>query len=165
MYMKENVQESASKIRRIFFGLFNSAFSETELYPLTLKRIYDSVVLSKALYGCELWCDVRQSDIVAVERSHRLCLKTTQGIGRNTRTCVALSLTGAVDLRYEIEKRKFILFGKLCRLDKSFAVKRLFIYRLTSKYLFNDIDQGFMSDIFQCLTKYNSKHIVDDFVN
>ena len=165
MNMKENVQESASKIRKIFFGLLNSAFSETELHPLTLKRIYDSVVLPKALYGCELWCDIRQSDILALERSHRLCLKTIQGIGRNTRTCVALSLIGAVALQYEIEKRKFILFGQLCRLDNSFAVKRLFIYRLTSKYLFNDIDQGFMFDIFQCLTKYNLKHIVEDFVN
>ena len=78
---------------------------------------------------------------------------------------VALSLIGAVALQYEIEKRKFILFGQLCRLDNSFAVKKLFIYRVTSKYLFNDIDQGFMSDIFQCLTKYNLTHIVDDFVN
>ena len=73
MNMKENVQESASKIRKIFFGLLNSAFCETELHPLTLKRIYDFVVLPKALYGCELWCDIRQSDILALERSHRLC--------------------------------------------------------------------------------------------
>ena len=39
MYM--NVLESASKIRT-FFGLLNSGFCESDLHPLTLKRIYDS---------------------------------------------------------------------------------------------------------------------------
>ena len=45
MNIKENVQESASKIRKIFFGLLNSAFCETELHPLTLKRMYLSFYL------------------------------------------------------------------------------------------------------------------------
>ena len=43
MHMKENVLESASKIRRIFFGLLNSGVCESDLHPLTLKRIYDSI--------------------------------------------------------------------------------------------------------------------------
>ena len=45
MHMKENVLESASKIRNIFFGPLNSGFCESELHPLTLKRIYDSIIL------------------------------------------------------------------------------------------------------------------------
>ena len=43
MHMKENALESASKIRRTFFGLLTSGFCETELHPLTLKRIYMDV--------------------------------------------------------------------------------------------------------------------------
>ena len=79
--------------------------------------------------------------------------------------CVALSLIGAISLEYEIQKRKRILFGQLCRLDTYFAVKRLFLYRLTSKYIFNDIDHSFIYDVFQFFAKYNLEHLIVDFVN
>ena len=165
MHMKENALESASKIRRTFFGLLTSGFCETELHPLTLKRIYDSIVLPKALYGCELWCSLRQSDILALERSHRLCLKTIQGVSRSTRTCVALSLIGSTSLEYEVQKRKGILFGQLCRLDTFFAVKRLFLYRLASKLIFNDTKYGFVHDVCQLLSKHELEHLIVDFMN
>ena len=164
MRMKDNVSESAVKIRKTFFGLISSGFYEFELHPSTLKRIYDSVVLPKALYGCELWCSLCQSDLIILERSHRLCIKTIQGIGKYTRTCVALGLIGAVSVECEIEKRKGILFGQLCRLDTRFAVKRLFLYRLTSKYIHNDRDRGLIADMFQILSKYDIEYVVADFV-
>lgn len=53
---------------------------------------------------------VSQTDILLLERSHRLCLKTIQEIDRKTRTRVALGLIGSSDLKYEIEKRKATFF-------------------------------------------------------
>ena len=106
MRVKGNVTESASKIRKIFFGLVSCGFSDIELHLLTLKRIYESAVVPRALYGCELWSKMSQTDILLLERSHRLCIKTMQNMDRNTRTCVALSLFGASSLNYVIHKRK-----------------------------------------------------------
>ena len=92
MDMRGNAIEAASHIRRLFFGLISSCFSEHDLNPLTWKRIYETVILPKALYGCELWSNLSESTMTLLERSHRLCLKTIQNINRYTKTSVALSL-------------------------------------------------------------------------
>ena len=132
MKVKQNVADSVSSIRKLLFGLVSCGFSEMALHALTLKRIYKSVVLPRALYGSELWSNLSQNDIMLLERSHRLCIKTMQNMDRNTRTCVALSSIGIMSLNYMIVKRKLTLFGQLCRLDTSYAAKRLFLYRLSS---------------------------------
>ena len=102
MKVKRNVTESASIIRKIFFGLDSCGFSEMHQHPFTLKRIYESIVLPNSLYGCELWCNLSQSDSLLSERSHRLCIKSMQNMDTNTKTCVALSLFGTSSLKYVI---------------------------------------------------------------
>ncbi|MCG7874961.1 MAG: reverse transcriptase family protein, partial [Candidatus Thiodiazotropha endolucinida] len=165
MDMKVNILESSLKIKRIFFGLIRSSFCEQDLHPLTLKRIYETIVLPKALYGCEFWSNMSLTDSLLLERSHRLCLKTLQGIDRTTRTCVALSMIGSVNLQYEILKRKATLFGQLCRLNPHFAVKRLFLYRVTSNYFFKDLRYGFILDIFRFLEDNNIEQILVEYIN
>ena len=54
MNLDENVQECCSKLRRTHFSLKNYAIIRNSMYPLSLKRIYETIVLSKALYGSEL---------------------------------------------------------------------------------------------------------------
>ena len=148
MKVKQNAADSASSIRKLFFGLVSCGFSEMDLHALTLKRIYESIVLPRALYGSELWSNLSQNDIMLLERSHRLCIKTMQNMDLNTRTCVALSSIGIMSLNYMTVKRKLTLFGQLCRLDTSYAAKRLFLYRLSSHYLYNSIEFGFIPDIY-----------------
>lgn len=165
MDMRANIVESASKIRRIFFGIITSSFSQQDLHPLTLKRIYDTVILPKALYGCEFWSNLSQTDALLLERSHRLCLKTLQDIGRQTRTCVAQGLIGSFSLQNEVHKRKATFFGQLCRLDTYFAVKRLFVKRLISYYCFEGKNYGFISDIIRLLQFYNLEHFLTGYLN
>ena len=139
-----------------------------QLHPLTLKRIYEYMVLPRALYGCELWGNLSQSDSLLLERSHRLCIKTMQTMDRNTRTCVALSLFETSSLKYAIHKRKLTLFGQLYRLrDTCYAAKRFFLYRITSQFLFEDITCRFISDfdLFQLLKDYDLGYVLNDFMN
>ena len=165
MDVKPNITDAATQIRRIFFGLLSSSFSEHDLHPLTWKRIYETVVLPKALYGCEMWVNIPQSDMLLLERSHRLCLKTIQGVDRQTRTTVALRLIGSLNTQYEVEKRKLTLFGQLCRLDPHFAVKRLFIQRLTSGHLFQGLRFGFVAELLQLLEDYNLGYILHEYID
>ncbi|MCG8044308.1 MAG: reverse transcriptase family protein, partial [Candidatus Thiodiazotropha endolucinida] len=165
MDTKLNIDVAASQIRRIFFGLVSSSFSEHDLHPLTWKSIYETVVLPKALYGCEMWMNITHSDMLKLERSHRLCLKAIQCVDRQTRTTVALGLIGSINIQYEIEKRKANLFGQLCRLDPHFAVKRLFIQRLTSGHLFHVLRFGFVSELLRLLDGYNLGYIVHGYIN
>ena len=92
--------------------------------------------------------------MVLLERSHRLCLKRMQEIGRYTRTYAALSLTGSLSVLFEIDKRKTLLFGQLCRLEPHSVVKRLFMIRLIDHYLYNKLKAGFIVDVFRILKRY-----------
>ena len=163
--MKSNIVVASSKIRQNYFGILNSGISGKDLHPLTLKKIYDSVVLPRALYGCEFWHDISNSDLLLLERSHRFCVKSIQNIDRCTRSCVALSLLGSRSLEKDIQKRKLILFGQLCRLDPFYTVKRIFIYRLIAQVYFNDLTHGFVIDSLNIISKFNLMHMVRDFIS
>ena len=165
MKVKSNIVVASSKIRQNYFGILNSGISGKDLHPLTLKKIYDSVVLPRALYGCEFWHDISNSDLLSLERSHRFCVKSIQNIDRCTRSCVALSLLGSRSLEKDIQKRKLILFGQLCRLDPFYTVKRIFIYRLIAQVYFNDLTHGFVIDSLNIISKFNLMHMVRDFIS
>ena len=165
MKVKQNVADSASSIRKLFFGLVSCGFSEMDLHALTLKRIYESFVLPRALYGSELWSNLSQNDIMLLERSHRLCIKTMQNMDRNTRTCVALSSIGIMSLNYMIVKRKLTLIGQLCRLDTSYAAKRLFLNKLSSHYLYSSIEFRFIPDIYKLIREYDLENVLMDYMS
>ena len=64
------------------------------LHPLSYKKIYEAVVLPKALYGCETWGFLTTNNILLLERAHLFCVKYMQGLNTRTRTDAALSLLG-----------------------------------------------------------------------
>ena len=157
-------RKAASKIRRTFFAILNSELCETDLHPFTLRKIYQSVVLPRALYGCEFWHDLSESQRPHLERSHRLCV---QGIDQCTRSCVALNLLGIPNLESEIMKKKCTLFGQICRLDPYCTVKRIFLHRLTSHYFFNDVKYGFIVDTLRIIiiTDLGLERCIVNFLN
>ena len=54
--LKPNIKDATDKLKGTFFSLINSGnFHADSLHPLTCKKIYNAVVLLKALYGCENW--------------------------------------------------------------------------------------------------------------
>ena len=49
-------------------NIANCGVHDNGLNPITPLRIYNSVVLPKALYGCELWCDMSPKYMLPLER-------------------------------------------------------------------------------------------------
>ena len=105
-----------------------------------------------------------QTDMLLLERSHRLCSKTMQGIGRYTRTYVTINLLRSLNVQFEIEKRKTSLLGHLCRLDPHFAVKRLFLHRLINHYLFHQLRTGFIVNVFRILEQYDLDYVLSEYI-
>ena len=103
MSFDENVKLACNKLRGTFLSLVNCGIYEDGLNPLTSRRIYNSVVLPKALYGYELWSNMQSSHIVSLERAHRFCIKFMQFLPKFTSTDVALALLGASPLESEID--------------------------------------------------------------
>ena len=106
MTVKNGIIQASSKIRQSYFWLLNSGIDGKNLHPLILKKLYEMIVLPRALYGCEFWHNMTHDEVLMLERSHRLCVKSMQGLDRYTRSCVALSLIGSCPLEQEIQKKK-----------------------------------------------------------
>lgn len=124
---------------------------------------YESVVLPKALYGCELWSNLSPSELQPLERVHTQCIKYMQQMHQCTRTDVALSCLGLLPIECEIDKRKLIFFGQLCNLNTEKRVKSIFVARLY-QYLMNPRKStGFISDIVVILGKYDLLNDFTDF--
>jgi hypothetical protein len=109
------------------------------------------VVLPKALYGCELWHELRHTQLVHLERSHALCIKYIQCIVRSTRSDIALSLLGCRSLESEIDYKKLTLLGQLCRLSTDFISKDLFNNRLIRFIDDPHNKSGFFTDLYRVL--------------
>ena len=86
-----------------FLSLVHSGvLHQDNLHPLTCIKIYNFVVLPKALYGCENWFDLTESEILSLERTHRFCVKHMQSLSKRTRTDEALRLLGVFPIALEI---------------------------------------------------------------
>ena len=110
----DNVKEAASKIKGTFLSLVNSGIHDQGFNPITSRRIYKTVVLPKALYGCELWHTLLPKHIDLLEKSHKFCIKFIQSLPRRTSTYLAFSLLNIKGIEYDIDYRKLIFFGQLC---------------------------------------------------
>ena len=122
-------------------------------------------MLPKGLFGCEMWYDMKKSDILFIERTHRFCVKYIQSIGARTRTHIALGLLGLFSIESEIDKKKLILFGQLCRLELYSCIKEVFLFRLSSYFSFSNNQQGYFKDICYVLTKYNLMETIRSYIN
>ena len=76
------IQEACRRLRGTFLSICNSGIHPENLNPLTSRTIYKSVVIPKALYGCEMWSILSNTDIAKLEG--HICLKYMQRFSPNT---------------------------------------------------------------------------------
>ena len=153
----------SSTLRKTVFGV-SCMTSEFNLNPLTLKKMYTSVVLPKALYGSEWIFKPSSYGYSRLEHAHRLCLKHIQRLAMRTRTDIALGMMSALPIKAEIDLRKLTLFGQMCRLNSKCASKQLFMLRGCQQYLFQS-STGYFTDIVHILTSYGLHEYFNDFIS
>ena len=165
LHIDINVKEAADKLKGTFLSLVNCGLLNSNgLHPLSCKKIYNSVVLPKSLYGCESWFCLTASQILILERAHRFCVKFMQGLNIRTRTDAALSLLGIYSIESEIDFKKLILFGQFCRNDLNCWVQSCFYKRIASFVVYRDLQEGYIPDIINILEKYELKNYFDDYI-
>ena len=113
MSTDKNVKLACDKIRNTFLSLVNSGIHQDGLNHLTSKRLYNSVVLPKALYGCELWSNLHKTHIMSLERAYRFCINLMQSLPKFTSTDASLALIGMYPIEAEIDCNKLIFLGQL----------------------------------------------------
>ena len=86
-------------------------FLHSGLSPLSCNlsisiRVYKTFVITKALYGSELWSSMTPTDLRKLEHSLRFCLKCMQGMSRRTPTNFTLSAINALPMETVIDHKK-----------------------------------------------------------
>jgi len=74
------IQEACRRLRGTFLSICNSGIHPENLNPLTSRTIYKSVVIPKALYGCEMWSILSVSLEYLVPVFNVLCMQETNTI-------------------------------------------------------------------------------------
>ena len=90
--LNRTIEESCKKLRSTFLSLINSGVYEDGFHPLTSRHLYQTVVLPKALYGCEFWNSLKHDHIDKLETAHRFCIKYMQSLPKDTRTVNRIKL-------------------------------------------------------------------------
>ena len=159
-----NVDKACTKLRGSILSLKSNGINPTTINPLTMKTIYNSVVIPKGLYGCELWSCLSSSDILKLERSHRFCVKYAQSFSQNMNTDFSLNAFGSVPIEHLIDYRKLSFWGQLCRLANRYLAKQMFTHRLVRFLHFDRQTKGFIPDGYKLLCKYGLCYILDNYV-
>ena len=115
--MTPAINDAILKLRGTFFCILNSGIHPGGFNPTTLLKLYKSIVIPKALYGCELWNSVQAASLQQLERAHRLCIRCIQGLPLQASSIIAASCLGVHSIEKEIDLRKLQFFGRMCSLS------------------------------------------------
>jgi len=137
------------------------------LSPIVSLTVLRTMFLPRALFGCELWCDISRTELLALERAQRFAVKMIQGLPRYTRTDICNALLGCRPIEAYIDTRKLYFLGQLCNTPSRLLPKQVFVTRLT---IFNQnqdgsTQNGFIPDIYRLLRKYSLVEYLDSFAS
>ena len=112
-------------------------------------------MLSSVLYGCELWNNISSKDSQRLNVFQHFVCKNAQNLPKGTRSDICETLFNTLPIQSEIDARKLLFFGRLCRLDCDALPKKIFLMRLFS-FTENlaSAQLGFIPDIMNLLATY-----------
>ena len=121
---------------------------------MTMSHLYKRVVLPTVLYGCELWNGLSTQDLNRLQILQHFICKHVMNLPKRYRSDLCESLFDVLPIDAEIDVRKLLFFGRLCRMKFDALPKQIFLVRLFS-YLENLTRNqlGFMPDIFRMLNQ------------
>ncbi|KAK3098283.1 hypothetical protein FSP39_017953 [Pinctada imbricata] len=146
---------ACTKGRNAYFAIKSSLSSGAN--PLSLCSLYQKVVLPASLYGCELWNNTRNRNLVQLNKMQHFIVKDIQKLPTRTRSDICEPMLGLLPISAEIDKRKLLFLEKLCNLSAETLSKQIFLQRLFH-YITpgNNVQNvGFVPDIFALLSKYS----------
>ena len=90
----ERTVTSCRTIKSLCMSLIKQGIHPSLMNPISCSKIVMQLCYSKALYGCELWSNLTENELLLLERTHRYVCKFLQGLPKRTRTDISTSLLG-----------------------------------------------------------------------
>ncbi|XP_052799264.1 uncharacterized protein LOC128230877 [Mya arenaria] len=163
--VQECVQEACTKLRGSYLNICSSGINPDTVSAKTLRTYYQSVILPRALYGCELWTNISKNEIQRLEVAHRFCVKQMQGFQRSVATKFVLSTLNITSIEVLIDCKKLQFFGQMCRLPCQYLAKIIFNSRLIRYINFDRQTVGFVPDIYRLCQKYLLVDYITQYIN
>ena len=159
----DRTTDSCNRGRKTYFAIKNNLSKNTN--PLTLISLYRKIVIPTVLYGCELWNNLKQTDLQVLQKFQHFVIKDIQDLKTSTRSDMCESMLGMHPITCEIGKRKLLFFGKVCKLDCNYLTKAIFLTRLYDFIQNNDKQfSGFIKDLYELLKQYSLLHHLKLFI-
>lgn len=157
---KSRISNACSKGWKSFYALSDLHISR--INPATMAHLYRSVILPSVLYGCETWNHMTKEDVRRLNSlQHGIC-KQIFNLPKPTRSDIVEQYMNILPIKAEIDTRKLLFLGRLCRMNTEFLPKKIFTSRLFS-FLYNlsETQMGFIPDVLQLLQTYQ----LTDYLN
>jgi hypothetical protein len=117
-------------IRSLSMSIIKQGIHPSVMNPIVCSKIILQLCYTKVCYGCELWNNLINNEILLLERAHRYVCKYVQGLPKLTRTDKCTTLLGWTSIEFYIDSKKLLFLGRLCNMPSRFLPKQIFITRL-----------------------------------
>jgi hypothetical protein len=105
------VQARKRKAEKALFSLWDLT-RDCDIAPKCMLSLYNSLVKSTLLYGCEVWGCEKLTDRSPVELVHNRALRSILGVGKHTTTLAVHGELGTLPVRPEIQGRMCWYLGR-----------------------------------------------------
>ena len=134
-----------------------------DMNPLTYLKLYKTITLTSALFGCELWHTLSKTEKNMLERMQRYCAKIIQKFSRRTRSNICCKMLGLQSIESCIDAAKLKFWRRLNDLPSYAISKQIFMQRLFQAILMPGLTNGFSEEILHLCSKYSIKEFLDSY--
>ena len=113
-----------------------------DMNPLTYLKLYRTITLTSALFGCELWQTLSKTEKDMLERMQRYCAKIIQKFSRRTRSNICCKMLGLQSIESYIDAAKLKFWRRLNDLPSYAVSKQIFLQRLFQAILMPGFTSG-----------------------
>ena len=134
--------------------------------PASMAHLYKTIVLPSILYGCELWNHTNNEDLRRLNTLQHGIIKQILGLPKLTRSDICEQLLDILPISAEIDYRKLLFLGRLCRMNTDYLSKKIFTSRLFSfLYQLTENQTGFIPNVFSLLSYYHLSSYLDTWIS
>ncbi|CAG2231536.1 unnamed protein product [Mytilus edulis] len=161
----ERTKNSAKKLKKNLHSLYSAGVNPKGLTPITNTLIWKRFVLPTALYSCEVWGQLSNSEIELLERTQRYVARYIQCMDKYSPTDSTTSNLGLWSLEAVIDKFKLLFFGRLCRSKSGTTHKKLFNMCISQFILDENAEHSITYNLITTLVKYDLFSFLETYVN
>jgi hypothetical protein len=159
-------KDACRKGRGIMASLYKQdKFGQGNLNPLTGLKLYKTIVMPSSLFGCELWTELSNTEILMLERMQRFCAKVIQKLGRQTRSNICCKMLALPSLKSYIDGAKLKFWHRISQLKSTAVSQRILLQRLFQAKLLPEITHGFAEEIIEICNSYKLEWFCENYIN